>query len=337
MNFRSDNESPVAPEILQAICAANQGAANAYGADPQSAQLESVFSELFECPLTVLPIVSGTAANAIALAQICPPYGAVFCHQEAHINVDECGAPEFYGGGLKLVALPGKHGKVAVADVLDGIEKLGYHGDHDPVPAALSLTQATEMGTLYSLAELRSLSEAAHAHGMAVHMDGARVANAVCALDCTPADITWRNGVDILSFGATKNGALGAEALVVFNDRYRENIARRGMKGGHLLSKMRYVSAQLLAYLEQGLWLRLASHANQCATTLAEQLLQWPDAKLAAPVQCNEVFIDLPAAAAEAIRTRGARFHPWPGIPGRYRFVTAWDTPREKLLHLAPV
>lgn len=321
MDFTSDNTAACAPEILAAIAATNVGAASAYGADAWTHRLDRAFSEVFEREARVFLVATGTAANAIALASAVPPWGAVLCHREAHIERDECGAPEFYSGGAKLILLDGAHAKIDAVGVEAALTR--YAGDpHRVQPAAVSISQASERGALYTPAEIAAISAVARGAGMALHMDGARFANAVAALGCTPADLSWRAGVDLLSFGATKNGAFGAEAIVSFDPKYAEEIARRRKRGGHLLSKSRYAAAQMLAYLEGGLWLRLAARANALALRLGEA----GQAHLSAPVQTNQVFIRPGAAALARLRAAGARFYDWDREGGdEARLVVAWD------------
>ncbi|MDT8410104.1 MAG: beta-eliminating lyase-related protein, partial [Wenzhouxiangellaceae bacterium] len=245
MNFKSDNEAPVHPKILQALAEANQGFATAYAEDDWSLELDDAFSTLFETPCQVLPLATGTAANSITLASIVPEWGAVMCHALAHIENDEGGAPEFYTHGAKLITLQGEGGKLMPAELARAIDAAGSHGVHNVKPALVSITQATECGTSYRPEEIRAIAEVAHARGLPLHMDGARFANAVAFLGQSPAEVTWKAGVDVLSFGATKNGALTAEAIVVFgHPEWLEKMQRMRKRGGHLLSKMRYVSAQ---------------------------------------------------------------------------------------------
>jgi threonine aldolase len=240
-NFRSDNELNVAPEIMAALAEANDGSAHSYGDDVLTAGVKARFAEVFETDLELFPLVSGTAANALAVAQTTPPYGAVVCHEDSHLNTDECGAPEFYSGGAKLLALPGDNCKLDAGAVHDRIADAGHFGDHASRPMLLSLTQATEFGTVYTLDEIAALSRVAHEAGLRVHMDGARFANALVTLGCAPAEMTWKAGVDLLSFGATKNGAMMAEALVVFDPADAQELGRRRKQAGHLISKMRYL------------------------------------------------------------------------------------------------
>jgi len=326
-NFRSDNEAGVAPEILAALARANEGTAHSYGADAITKRLQERFCEVFETRVDVLTLVTGTAANSLAVAQISPPYGAVYCHTDAHINTDECGAPEFYSGGAKLVGLGGAHARIDIDELARTLNHAGYLGDHECKPAALSLSQATERGTVYSRDELAALTRVARAHGLRVHMDGARFANALVHLGCTPAELTWKAGIDVLSFGATKNGAMMAEALLVFDPALAHELGRRRKRAGQLLSKMRFVSAQLEAYLEGGLWLRFARHANALAQALAEGVEGIPGAELVHPVQANEVFLRLAPALASGLRDAGFEFYRSPRTEDCYRFVTAFDTP----------
>lgn len=321
MDFRSDNTSSCAAEMLAAIQAANDGAAAAYGADALSQRLDAAFSALFERDVRVFTVTTGTAANAIALASTVPPWGAIICHREAHIECDECGAPEFYSGGAKLILTDGEHAKVAPAAIA---EVLARHtrAPHAVKPAAVSISQTTERGAIYQPGEVAALGKAASAGGLALHVDGARFANAVAALGCTPAEVTWRAGVDLLSFGATKNGALGAEAIVVFDEQYAEEIVRRRKRGGHLLSKGRYAAAQLLAYVEDGLWLKLAARANAMAARLGEAGAPF----LSAPVESNQIFIKPGKLSLARLRAAGAQFYDWGGEEtGEARLVVSWN------------
>lgn len=337
MNFRSDNEAPVAPEIMEALARANAGFAHAYGEDPFSAELKQRFAEVFETQLEVFPVATGTAANALCIAQMTPRYGAALCHQDAHLYRDECGAPEFFSGG-KLLPLPGADGKLDAATVAAKLETLGAHGDHESKPCALSVTQATEYGTVYRPEELRELKQTVEPYGLGMHMDGARLANAIAALDCSPAEVTWKAGVDMLSFGATKNGALAAEAVVVFKPDYAIELARCRKRAGHLFSKMRYISAQLNAYLADGLWLRLAQRANESARALAAGLAAAPEVELMQMPMANEVFARIPDPLATELQDAGFEFHRWPGSRDVYRLVTSFATDAaevEKLIALA--
>jgi threonine aldolase len=325
-NFRSDNETPVAPEIMAALTQANAGMAHSYGDDAMTARVERRFRDVFEKPLTVFPVISGTAANALAVAQTTPSWGAVICHENSHLHTDECGAPEFFSGGAKLITLSGPGAKLTADAVGKLIDRQAEAGVHASRPMLLSLTQATEFGTVYSLDELRSLSEVAHEAGMRVHMDGARFANALVTLGCTPAAMTWEAGIDVVSFGATKNGAMMAEALLFFDEADAVQLGRRRKQGAHLISKMRYVSAQLDAYLEDDLWLNLAGNANAQALRLADGLAAIDAIELLCPVQSNELFVRMAAELAAQLHEAGFEFYGWPGRPGVYRLVTAHCT-----------
>ena len=332
MNFKSDNEAPAHPAILEAVVEANRDFTTAYAADRYSRQLDARFSELFETECHVLPIATGTAANSIVLGELSPPWGAVLCHQTAHIHCDEGGAPEFYTHGAKLVPLDGDNARLNADRLAKAIDSAGAHGVHNCKPSAVSITQATECGTSYRPEQVRALADVAHARGLPLHMDGARFANAVAWLGCTPAEITWKSGVDVLSFGATKNGALTAEAVVVFGrPEWLEGLERRRKRGGHLLSKMRYVSAQLLAMLENDLWLDIAQTANARAAELAVGIEATPNAALAWPVEANEVFLRADAEVLQALKQRGFEFHIWPGHEDVARLVCTFATPAQQI------
>ncbi|MBJ7415409.1 MAG: low specificity L-threonine aldolase [Niveispirillum sp.] len=324
MNFMSDNVTGAAPEILDAIVKANGGTAPSYGNDDWTKRLTQSLSDLFERDVAVFPVATGTAANALALAALTPPWGSIYCHAEAHIQCDECGAPEMFTGGAKLVTLPGDHGKLTPATLSAAVDRVHKGFVHVVQPAALSLSQLTECGTAYSPAEVAALTAVARHHGLRVHMDGARFANAVASLGCSPADITWRAGVDVLSFGATKNGALGAEAVVFFDRDLSADFGYRRKRAAHLFSKMRFLSAQLEAYVQDGLWLRLAGHANRMAMRLADGLSALPGAHLAHPVDGNEIFIALPEPVIAGLEAAGFGFYRWDGPV--VRLVTAWNS-----------
>jgi threonine aldolase len=326
MNFSSDNVAGISPEILAALTAANSGKQQSYGDDPLTARVERRLAEIFEHEITVFPVATGTAANALALATLVPPWGAVYCHAEAHVVVDECGAPEFYAGGARMAGIAAPHGKIGVAELaplLPGGKGIVHHMQ----PAAISLTQATEAGTVYRPDEIAALGELARRHGLGFHVDGARFANALVYLGCTPADVTWRAGIDVLSFGATKNGAAAAEAVIFFDRAKAADFAFRRKRGGHLFSKMRFLSAQLDAYLADDLWLRNARHANAMAARLAAGLAELPAMRLRHPVEANEIFVEMPNSVIEALFARGFHFYRWDGPAGNcVRLVTAFDT-----------
>lgn len=328
-NFGSDNAAGASPEILAHIARCNDGSARAYGGDEVTARVRERLAEVFETRLSAWPVATGTAANALALSALSPPFGAVICHRDSHINCDECGAPEFFTGGAKLIDLDGAGAKIT-AEAVERVMAEGWRGVvHHVQPAVVSITQSTEAGTVYGVDEIAAISEACRRHDLALHMDGARFANALVALGCSPAEMTWKAGVDVLSFGATKNGALAAEAVIFFDEDEagRSAVEFRRKRAGHLFSKMRFLSAQLEAYLEDDLWLRNARHANAMARRLADGLLAIDGVDLVHPVEANEIFAVMPAAVAEAMRQDGHAFHDWPayGTACR-RLVTAWNT-----------
>jgi threonine aldolase len=308
MDFVSDNAAGVAPAIMDAMVRANAGHAIGYGDDALSRRLERRFSALFEREVAVFLVTTGTAANALALAHLSPPWGAVLCHSEAHCVVHECGAPEFYGGGLRLLGIDGEAGKLAPKTVAAALDRHFGLSPHQIVPAALTLTQATELGTIYRLDEIAALAELAHARGMTVHMDGARFANAVSRLGATAAETTWKAGVDVLSFGATKGGALAAEAIVFFDPARAAAMAERRKRGGHLLSKHRFVAAQFEAFLADDLWLDLARQANRMADRLAVELNRI-DLRPVWPVEANMLFVLLPQHMHQRLETAGAHYY----------------------------
>ncbi len=308
MNFASDNAAPVAPAILDALAAANTGHALAYGNDDWTRKLERRFAEIFEREVAVFLVPTGTAANALALAHVSPPWGVVLCHAQAHFATDECGAVEFFGGGLKLVGLEVQGGKITPRTLQQALAGYGGHGPHQMIPSAVSITQASEAGTIYRTDEIAALAEIAHGRSLALHMDGARFANALVHLNASPAEMTWRSGVDVLSFGATKGGAMAAEAVIVFDPARALHLGERRKRAGQLVSKHRFIAAQLLAFLDGGYWLELAWQANAKADRLAEQLAA-VGIKPVWPVEANLVFAVLPEALDVKLRAAGASYY----------------------------
>lgn len=315
-NFASDNVTAAHPAIMAAIQQANQGSAMPYGADDWTKRVEARLSEIFETEVAALPVATGSAANVLGLSLLTPPYGAIYCHHEAHIEVDECGGPELYTGGAKLTLLSGDHGKFDPAALEQAIVRVG--DVHAVQPAAVSLTQATEAGTIYSQAEIEAVAAVARRHGLGLQMDGARFANALVTLGCSPAEMTWKAGVDVLAFGGTKNGCFAAEAIVLFDPSRRAELGFRRKRGGHLFSKMRFLSAQLDAYLADDLWLANARHANALAGQLAQGLAALPGVTLHHPVEANMIFARLPRLMVEALKAAGFEFYAWDvgGAPG---------------------
>ncbi len=322
--FASDNWSGICPEAFDALARANAGHAPAYGADDWTAAATRAMRDVFDTDCEVFLVFNGTAANSVGLAALVRNTDAIVCHANAHINVDECGAPHFFSGGAKLLTADTPLGKLTPEAVaaLCGTP----HDVHSARPRAVSLTQATELGTVYTRDEIGALCAAVHERGLTVHMDGARLANAIASLGCAPADITWRAGVDALSFGGTKNGLPFGEAIVFFDRALGEEFGRRRMQAGQLASKMRFLAAPWLGVLEGGAWLRHASHANAMARRLRDALAGIPGTRLLAPVEANGVFIDVPLAAIAGLRGRGWQFFEFVGDTG-IRLMCSWDTP----------
>ena len=327
-NFASDNTAPVHPKVFQALLSANDGNVSAYGNDPFTEALQTHFRATFDNPdLRAFPVFNGSACNGLALARMISPYESVLAHQQSHINNDECGLPEFFTGG-KIIGLLGEHAKLSVKSLGTLVETSLGHAPHTSRPKVISLTQSTELGTVYSLAELKALTGFAKSHALYIHMDGARIANAVASLGCTPAEVTA--GVDILSFGGTKNGAMLAEAAVILNPNLIQDFAYIHKRAGQLPSKARYISAQLLALLEDDLWLDLGRASNGQAQALRSGLLALPGVNLLHPVEANELFITLPKAMADTLFAKGHRFYNWPNEgPDAYRLVTSFNTTDE--------
>ena len=311
MQFGSDNTAGASAKIMAVIAAANDGRMASYGADEVTARVERAMAEFFDREVAVFLVTTGTAANALAIQALCPVYGAVLAHEESHLLVDECGAPEFFSGA-KLVGVPGVAGKVTPSALETALRDFQAGFVHHVQPRMLSLTQATEAGTVYRPDELTVLCGLAKSHGLTVHMDGARFANALAALGSTPADVTWRAGVDVLSFGATKNGAVMAEAVVFFDPERGREFGYLRKRAGQLISKHRFIAAQFDAWLDGDHWRELASHANAMAARLAEGIAAGSRARLGFAVEANEVFAIVDAATDARLRAAGAVYHPWP-------------------------
>jgi threonine aldolase len=340
MHFASDNGSGAHPKVMEALQRANEGHAPSYGADALMDSVRDRLRAVFEAPeAAVYLVATGSTANALSLATFCPPWGTVYCHRHAHIEEDECGAPEFYTGGAKLTLLDGEHARIA-PDTLRAALAEAPRGVHHVQPAMLSLTNVTERGAVYTAAEIAELAGIAGEAGLPVHLDGARFANALVAGNATPAEMTWRAGVDVLSFGGTKNGLVGVEAVVIFDPAKAWEFELRRKRGGHLFSKHRFLSAQMQAYLEDDLWLQMARHANAMGRRLAEGLTRVPGASLLHPAEANMVFPQFSRARHEAARTAGAVYHYWPGPPAETgpaeeplaaRLVCSWSTTAEEV------
>jgi threonine aldolase len=325
-HFASDNYGGIAPEAWAALEEANRGHASAYGNDAWTQRAADMIREVFETPCEVFFVFNGTAANSLSLAHCCQSYHSVLCHDVAHIEKDECGAPEFFGNGSKLLLLQGENGRLTPA----GIEEAVFRRTdiHYPKPQVVTVTQATEVGTLYTPAELRAIGAMAKKHGLRFHMDGARFANAVAALGCAPREITWQAGVDVLCFGGTKNGLHVGEAVVFFNRDLAREFDYRAKQGGQLCSKMRFISAPWLGMLKDGVWLRYAAQANAMAKLMHELLAGIPGVRVLFPHQVNSVFVDLPKPAIKALYDRGWLFYNFIG-EGGCRLMCSWDTTEE--------
>ena len=327
MRFFSDNAAPAHPKVLEAIAAANR-IDTAYDGDAWSEQLDGAFSDLFGTEVRALWVTTGTAANCLALSALCPPYRSILCHRDAHIEVDEAGAPGFFTGGAKLVLLDGEGAKLTPETIASACDRI-RDDVHQVQPAALSITNATEYGLIYRSGEVAALGSLAKSRGLNFHMDGARLANALASSGEKLADLTWRAGLDTLSFGFVKNGGLNAECLIVFRTELAEEIAVRRKRAGHLLSKGRYLAAQILAMLENDLWLENAHAANLAAQRLARSA----PGRLVYPVEANEVFLSVSAEESQGLRDQGFDFYDW--APDEIRLVTSWDQQDEALDRLA--
>ncbi|MBN8629839.1 MAG: low specificity L-threonine aldolase [Rhodobacterales bacterium] len=326
MRFASDNTSGAAPEVMAAILKANEGYESSYGADAGMQRVTDLIHDIFEAPeAAVYLVATGTAANALSIATHCPPWGGVFCHRHAHIAEDECNAPEFYSGA-KLVLVPGDHGKMTPAGLGAALSTTGESGVHGVQRGMLSLTNVTEAGTVYTAAEIAALTAMAKAKGIPCHLDGSRFANALVATGATPAGMTWKAGIDVLSLGGTKNGCLGVEAVVLFNPEKAWEFELRRKRGGHLFSKHRFLSAQMEAYLTDGLWLRLAAQANAMGQRLArglrERQAQVPEAA------ANMLFPEWSVGHHDRLEAAGAVYYRFPAPEGRERarLVASWST-----------
>ena len=324
IKFASDNVAGACPEVLNAVIEANDGDSTPYGNDQISTELQDKFSEIFEKEVIVFPTASGTAANALALSTMTPSFGNIYCHKLSHINTDECGAPEFYTGGGKLVTLQGIKGKITADELDEAITGKGIV--HHTQPSSVSITQVCETGEVYQLDEIKKISDITHKHNLNMHMDGARFANALVSLDVTPAEMTWKSGIDVLSFGATKNGCLAAEAIIFFKKDLVGNVAFLMKRAGHLLSKMRFVSAQLDAYITNDVWLKNARHANKMGKRLSDGLNNHSDINLSYPTEANEVFATFPRNKIEYLNSAGYTINEdeWDGKA--VRLVSAWNT-----------
>jgi len=328
LSFASDNYAGICPEAWQAMDEANSGYAVSYGDDRYTAEACSLIRDLFETDCQVFFVFNGTAANSLALSSLCQSYHSIICQEFAHIETDECGAPEFFSNGTKLLLASGTQGKLDLASVEQLLTKRS--DIHYPKPRVLSLTQATELGTVYSPAEVAAAGELAQRYGLRLHMDGARFANAVASLGCHPGDISWRAGVDLLCFGGAKNGMALGEAVIFFNQHLADEFDYRCKQAGQLASKMRFLAAPWIGMLRSGAWLERARHANRCAALLEERLHQVPGVQLLFPRQANSVFVQMPPGMAEGLQRLGWRFYNFIGAGGA-RLMCSWATSREDI------
>ena len=333
--FSSDNVTIACPEIMDALVKANSGNVDSYGDDKWSESLKKKMSDLFEKDVEVFTAVTGTAANSLALSALTPGFGNIYCHEISHINVDECGAPEFFTGGAKLIALKGAGGKITAQDLEKNIR--GWGVVHNTQPATISITQACETGLVYQLDEILAISELAQNHKMKVHMDGARFANSVATLKKTPAEITWKSGIDVLTFGGTKNGCLDAEAIVFFNTEDVGNFSFLHKRSGQLLSKMRFISAQLERYVTDDLWLKNAKHANSMAQVLSKELSNIDGVKLLYQTQSNEIFVNFSENIINNLKKNGYSTYQDELNNNSIRFVTAWNTTKNDIKKLLTI
>lgn len=322
-HFASDNYAGICPEAWSALAEANQDHAPGYGDDAWTQKAADLIREVFETHCEVFFVFNGTAANSLSLASICQSYHSILCHELAHIEADECGAPEFFSNGTKVLLMPGANGKIDPA----GIERMVKKRTdiHYPKPRAVSLTQATELGTVYTPDEVKAIWAKAKAHGLKIHMDGARFANAVASLGVAPKEITWQAGIDVLCFGGTKNGIHVGEAVVFFNSELAREFDYRCKQAGQLASKMRLISAPWVGMLKDGVWLRHAGHANEMAAYLESKLRPFPQVKILFPRQANAVFAELPRPAIDGLKAKGWKFYTFIGAGG-CRLMCAWDT-----------
>jgi threonine aldolase len=322
--FASDNVTSACPEVMDAVIAANSGIAGSYGDDEWSLALKNRLSKIFETEVEVFLAVTGTASNALALSALAPVFGKIYCHELSHINTDECGAPELFTGGAKLIPMRSSNGRIDASDLAETIR--GSGNVHVTQPSVVSVTMSCETGTVYQLDEIKAISKIAHDNKMSVHMDGARFANAIVSLDVSPAEMTWKSGVDVLTLGGTKNGCLAAEAVIFFKPEMVGNFPFLHKRSGQLLSKMRFISSQLEAYLTDDVWLRNARHSNALAKILSEGLDSFSNIQLAYPTQSNEVFVHLPRDVIDYLNNSGYDINEEELDGKAVRFVTAWNS-----------
>jgi threonine aldolase len=350
INLASDNVVGASRQVLEALVAANSGAEAAYGSDNPTQEAEALLAGIFEHEVKVFLVATGTGANALALAALSPPWGAIFCHEESHVADDECGAPEMFTDGAKLIGLPGINGKLTPERLETAIARYPKGVVKSVQPAAVSISQVTESGTVYSLAEIARIGEIARHHDLGFHLDGARFANALVSLHCSPAEMTWKAGVDVVSFGATKNGCLACEAVIFFDPARAEHFGFRRKRSGHTVSKGRLLGAQMSAYLRQDHWLDNARHANRMAKQLTNGLRNLSGVRMPWPTEANEIFAILPKATAKRLAEAGVKAAPWyelsASLPPHekigqdevfWRFVTSFATEEEEIARVLEI
>ena len=330
--FASDNVTSACPEVMDALIEANSGISGSYGDDEWSSILKTKLSEVFETDLEVYLAVTGTASNALALSALAPVFGKIYCHELSHINTDECGAPELFTGGAKLNPMRSSNGRISSRELSEIVR--GSGNVHVTQPSVVSITQSCETGTVYQIQDIREISEVAHELNMSVHMDGARFANALVSLNASPAEMTWKSGVDVLTLGGTKNGCLAAEAIIFFKPEMVGDFPFLHKRSGQLLSKMRFISSQLNAYVSDDVWIRNAKHANSMAKILSEGLNHFSNIELAYPTESNEVFVYLPRDVIDYLNSSGYDVNEEELDGKAVRFVTAWDTKLEDINNL---
>ena len=331
MNFKSDNVAPVHPKIMQAIVDANIDTSSSYGHDIYSEKLKEVLTEVFEHEITFYMVSTGTAANSLALSAICPPYGEIYCSHDAHILHDECNSPGLFCHGARLSPSTSSPSKINIESIKTTIEWDQNNKPHTCKPGCISITQVTELGQVYTLEEIQNITKFAHENNMKVHMDGARFANALVSLNCTPAEMTWKSGIDVLTFGATKDGGLMGELIIFFNNSLIENFDYIHKRGGQLMSKTRFFAAQMIEFFKDNLWINLAKHSNNLAQELYKNLKLSNKFEILYPVPANAIFIKAKRDDILKLWNQGAAFYDWNLKENSYRFVTSWYTKIEDI------
>jgi len=337
MNFISDNQSTVFPEIIDYLQYINKNSSDSYGEDFVTIKANKLLADLFESKISIRYVSSGTAANAISLSSICPPYGGILCSEYSHLDKDECGAPEFFSGGAKLIPINSEDGLISTSNLNKTLKNYGLHGIHEIKLSTLSLTQASELGTVYKKEQIKELTEIAQKNSLNIHMDGARFANACESLNISPSEITWKSGIDILSLGATKNGAIACEVIIIFNEKIIDDIDRRQKRAGHLWSKNRYMAAQIIKWIENNNWLKAAKHSNKMAKLVKRILSSIKEIHIPYSVDANIIFAEIPLNLQKYLLKNNVKFSKWNGPNNLTRFVTSWDTEAKEISELETV